>query len=128
MSPTASSKMSHFSSIKSVAVIGAGASGNHYHATNARLFSLTKFCTGAAAAAALTAEGSFDRIRVFERRSTPGGTWIYDEDPGQLLKPTPGHLPPDLDPPSRLPSKLPANTYHEARERYAQTPVYAELT
>ncbi|RBQ73703.1 hypothetical protein FVER14953_20430 [Fusarium verticillioides] len=42
--------------IKSVAVIGAGAAG-------------------AISAAALKAENYFDRIRVFERRETPGGTW-----------------------------------------------------
>lgn len=42
--------------IKSVAIIGAGASG-------------------AAAAAALKAEDIFDIIKIFERRETPGGTW-----------------------------------------------------
>lgn len=30
---------------------------------------------GAISAAALKAENYFDRIRVFERRETPGGTW-----------------------------------------------------
>ena len=43
-------------SIRSVAVVGAGASG-------------------AAAAAALKAEGTFKIIRVFERRQSAGGTW-----------------------------------------------------
>ncbi|KAM0385175.1 hypothetical protein ACHAQC_011625 [Fusarium culmorum] len=43
--------------VKSVAVIGAGAAG-------------------AVAAASLKAENYFDRIRVFERRETPGGTWL----------------------------------------------------
>nr|OQO23620.1 hypothetical protein B0A51_10006 [Rachicladosporium sp. CCFEE 5018] len=96
-------------SIRSVAVIGAGASG-------------------AAAAAALHGESYFDRIRVFERRETPGGTWIYDANPGTPLQPAPGHLAPDLDPPLRLPSALPATTDTNSQERYAQTPVFDGLT
>ncbi|OAA45231.1 hypothetical protein BBO_03809 [Beauveria brongniartii RCEF 3172] len=53
--------------IQSVAIIGAGPSG-------------------AIAAAALKAENYFDRIRVFERRETAGGTWYVDNEP------CPGHL------------------------------------
>ena len=36
---------------------------------------LTHARKGAISAAALAAEGYFDRIRVFERKSAPGGTW-----------------------------------------------------
>jgi hypothetical protein len=36
---------------------------------------LTSSNEGAATAAALAAEQCFERIRVFERRETPGGTW-----------------------------------------------------
>ncbi|PCD21627.1 hypothetical protein FGRA07_11612 [Fusarium graminearum] len=43
--------------VKSIAVVGAGAAG-------------------AITAATLKAENYFDRIRVFERRETPGGTWL----------------------------------------------------
>lgn len=50
--------MSNEQRIKSVAVVGAGAAG-------------------AITAVALKAENYFERIRVFERRETPGGTWYY---------------------------------------------------
>jgi len=83
---------------------------------------------GAAAAAALAAEKCFSRIRVFERREAPGGTWIYDSDPGRLLRPAPGHLPPDLDPPLDIPPTLPTTTVPIVKERFNQTPIYSELT
>ncbi|KKA23327.1 Dimethylaniline monooxygenase [Rasamsonia emersonii CBS 393.64] len=95
--------------IKSVAIIGAGAAG-------------------AAAAAAFAAEKYFDRIRVFERRETPGGTWIFDPDPNPLIVPQPGKLPPEIDPPLEIPQNLPATTPPSSQERYDRTPIYAELT
>ncbi|KAK5725350.1 hypothetical protein LTR15_003535 [Elasticomyces elasticus] len=95
--------------IRSVAIIGAAASG-------------------AAAAAALKAERHFDIIRVFERRETPGGTWIYDPDPGQSTAPTPGLLAPHLDPRSTVPANLPALLPPLDRERWEKTPVYEALT
>ncbi|KAJ5552411.1 FAD/NAD(P)-binding domain-containing protein [Penicillium frequentans] len=98
--------MSH---IKSVAIVGAGASG-------------------AIAASALAAEDVFDHIRVFERRGTAGGTWIYDADPGQPFKLCPGKLPPDIDSPLEIPCSLPATTPHITRERYDKTPIYENLT
>ncbi|KAJ6172517.1 FAD/NAD(P)-binding domain-containing protein [Penicillium chermesinum] len=91
-------------SIKSVAVVGAGASG-------------------AITAAALVAEKYYDRIRVFERRETAGGTWIFDADPGPLFDLMPGKKPPDVDPPLELPkSPLPR------LQRYELTPIYEGLT
>lgn len=59
-------------SIKSVAIIGAGASGK-----SIRLIVSTciETCSGAATAAAFASENTFDVIRVFERRESPGGTW-----------------------------------------------------
>ncbi|EXJ76958.1 hypothetical protein A1O3_10115 [Capronia epimyces CBS 606.96] len=95
--------------IKSVAIIGAGASG-------------------AAAAAAFGAEGYFDKIRVFERRETPGGTWIYDGDPRPALKIVPGALPPDIDRPLTIPDGLPKTTTPSSQERFERTPIYDELT
>ncbi|KAK3071452.1 hypothetical protein LTR53_008592 [Teratosphaeriaceae sp. CCFEE 6253] len=95
--------------IRSVAVIGAGASG-------------------AAAAAALSAENCIDTIRVFDRRSTPGGTWIYDPDPGTRTPPSPGALAPRLDPPSNVPTHLPTISPPMDRERWDKTPVYEDLT
>ena len=86
------------------------------------------YLPGAAAAAALVAEKCFSRIRVFERRETPGGTWIYDSDPGRLLRPAPGHLPPDLDPPVKIPPTLPTTTVPIVKERFDLTPIYSELT
>ncbi|KAI8966388.1 FAD/NAD(P)-binding domain-containing protein [Daldinia sp. FL1419] len=95
--------------IKSVAVVGAGAGG-------------------AIAAAALKAENYFERIRVFERRETPGGTWIYDSDPKPALEVYPGMLPPDVDPPLEIPKELPRITPPNQQERFSKTPVYNSLT
>ncbi|KAJ6014895.1 hypothetical protein N7540_009486 [Penicillium herquei] len=95
--------------VKSVAIIGAGASG-------------------AITASALAAEEYFDRIRVFERRETAGGTWIYDSDPGRPFNLSPGKLPPDVDAPSEIPSSLPISTPHSEKERYEKTPIYESLT
>lgn len=84
--------------------------------------------SGTAAATALAAENYFSRIQVFERREAAGGTWIYDDNPGSLLRPSPGHLPPDLDPPIDIPNELPTVTPPVLRERFQQTPIYSELT
>ncbi|KAI1617318.1 dimethylaniline monooxygenase (N-oxide forming) [Exophiala viscosa] len=94
--------------IKSIAIIGAGASG-------------------AAAAAAFAAEACFDRIRVFERRETPGGTWIYDPGPKELPF-VPGASPPDIDPPLTIPDTLPKTTAPSSQERFDRTPIYDDLT
>ncbi|KIW67514.1 hypothetical protein PV04_06758 [Phialophora macrospora] len=96
--------------VKSVAVIGAGASG-------------------AAAAAALAAEEYFERIRVFERRETPGGTWIYDPDPSPALAIVPGANPPETDPPLDVPNgPFPRTTAPSTQERFDRTPIYDTLT
>ncbi|QKX55452.1 uncharacterized protein TRUGW13939_02545 [Talaromyces rugulosus] len=97
------------STIKSVAIIGAGASG-------------------AAAAAAFASEEYFEKIRVFERRESAGGTWIYDSDPSPLIKPQPGKLPTEIDPPLTIPKNLPATLEPSPQERYHKTPIYDELT
>ncbi|ERS99622.1 hypothetical protein HMPREF1624_02982 [Sporothrix schenckii ATCC 58251] len=94
--------------IKSVAIIGAGASG-------------------AASASALAAEGYFDVIKVFERREEPGGTWIYDAVP-PVLKLVPGGLPHDIDPPLAIPEVLPATLAPNSQERFTKTPIYDGLT
>ncbi|EME78128.1 uncharacterized protein MYCFIDRAFT_57535, partial [Pseudocercospora fijiensis CIRAD86] len=94
--------------IRNVAVIGAGASG-------------------AAATAALKAEDYFDDIQVFERKETPGGTWIYDPDPG-CLPITPGALPPQVDKPLAIPKSLPTTTPPSTQHRYDKTPIYEQLT
>ncbi|KAH8647112.1 hypothetical protein BX600DRAFT_476148 [Xylariales sp. PMI_506] len=101
--------MSEKKAIKSVAIIGAGASG-------------------AVTAAAFKAENYFDTIRVFERRDRPGGTWIYDADPQPELQIHPGALPPDIDPPLNVPDALPAVLAPSTQERYSKTPVYNSLT
>ncbi|KXT11671.1 hypothetical protein AC579_7045 [Pseudocercospora musae] len=94
--------------VRKVAVVGAGASG-------------------AAAAAALKAEDHFDDIQVFERKESPGGTWIYDRDPGDLPI-TPGALPPQLDTPLEIPESLPTTTLASTQHRYDKTPIYEQLT
>ncbi|RDW78252.1 hypothetical protein BP5796_06104 [Coleophoma crateriformis] len=98
--------------IKSVAIIGAGASG-------------------AITAAAFHAENYFDRIRVFERRETAGGTWNYDANPDHGLAPRPGALPAETDPPIPLPTLKEGHvrtTKPNAQQRYHQTPIYDNLT
>lgn len=83
---------------------------------------------GTAAASALAAEKCFSRIQMFERREMAGGTWIYDDNPGSPLRPSPGRLPPDLDPPIKTPTQLPTVTSPITKERFEQTPIYSELT
>ncbi|OAA66186.1 Flavin monooxygenase-like protein [Cordyceps fumosorosea ARSEF 2679] len=95
--------------IKSVAIIGAGPSG-------------------AIAAAALKAENYFERIRVFERRETAGGTWIHDPDPGPVTPIEPGKLPSEIDPQLAIPPNLPATTLPDRTNRWATTPVYDSLS
>ncbi|KAJ0332686.1 hypothetical protein COL5a_001406 [Colletotrichum fioriniae] len=95
--------------IKSVAIIGAGAAG-------------------AVTAAAFKAEDYFERIQVFERRESAGGTWIYDPSPSELPPLQPGSLPPDVDPAVEIPGELPQVKPHSQRERYSQTPIYHSLT
>ncbi|KAF1924346.1 putative dimethylaniline monooxygenase [Didymella exigua CBS 183.55] len=97
------------STSRSVAIIGAGAAG-------------------AAAAAAFDAEDAFDIIQVFERRETPGGTWIYDPDPARPSQLQPGKNPPDVDPPLRVPQTLPAATAPTEQTRFDRTPIYEGLT
>lgn len=62
--------------VNSVAVIGAGASGNARKHPTTGIGRLT--LSGTAAAAALKAEGCFDNIKVFERREAPGGLWYAE--------------------------------------------------
>ncbi|KAL2067655.1 hypothetical protein VTL71DRAFT_15751 [Oculimacula yallundae] len=95
--------------VKSVAIIGAGAAG-------------------AITAAAFAAEKYFDRIHVFERRESAGGTWIYDSSPAASLPLQPGGLPPDVDPPLSIPDELPRITSPNTQERWHQTPIYQSLT
>ncbi|KAH7083972.1 dimethylaniline monooxygenase (N-oxide forming) [Paraphoma chrysanthemicola] len=97
------------SQIKSVAVIGAGAAG-------------------AATAAALASEDYFDTIKVFERRESAGGTWIYDADPGPPIPLHPGENPTVTDPPLRTPSELPTTRPPTTQQRYDKTPIYQDLT
>ncbi|KAF2638802.1 FAD/NAD(P)-binding domain-containing protein [Massarina eburnea CBS 473.64] len=97
------------SSGKSVAIIGAGAAG-------------------AITAAAFSSEETFDTIRIFERREVPGGTWIYDADPAPPSQLYPGKLPPNTDPPLKIPERFPATTTPSEQTRYDRTPIYSELT
>ncbi|KAJ6781221.1 hypothetical protein PWT90_08753 [Aphanocladium album] len=95
--------------IKSVAIIGGGASG-------------------AIAAAALKSENYFERIRVFERRETAGGTWIHDTDPGPAIPVQPGKLPSEIDLHLDVPGNLPTTTSPDQTNRWATTPVYDSLS
>lgn len=61
--------------IKSVAIIGAGAAGKPHYFPRTYIRKELTITKGAVTAAAFKAENYYDRIRVFERRETPGGTW-----------------------------------------------------
>ncbi|KAH7208221.1 hypothetical protein BKA60DRAFT_684373 [Fusarium oxysporum] len=95
--------------LRSVAIIGAGASGT-------------------AAAAAFKAEQYFKKITVFERRGTPGGTWLYDAAPSTPPPIQPGALPPKVDLPLEIPDKLPQTVPNNEQERFQSTPIYDSLT
>ncbi|KAL5615812.1 hypothetical protein FOBRF1_004560 [Fusarium oxysporum] len=103
--PTRTKAMSE---IRSVAIIGGGASGT-------------------AAAAALKAEEYFEKIRVFERREAPGGTWLYDEVPSTPPPIQPGALPPKVNPRLEIPGKLPQAVPHNTQERFHSTPIHESL-
>ncbi|KAM0388108.1 hypothetical protein ACHAQC_009932 [Fusarium culmorum] len=96
------------SEIRSVAIIGGGASGT-------------------AAAAALKAEDYFEKIRVFERREAPGGTWLYDAVPPSPQAIHPGALPPKVNPRLEIPNKLPQAVPHNTQERFQWSPIYESL-
>ncbi|PVH95770.1 putative dimethylaniline monooxygenase [Periconia macrospinosa] len=84
---------------------------------------------GAISAAAFASEGVFGTIRVFERRETPGGTWIYDADPKSPEQFFPGKLPPDVDPQLDIPrGDFPTFTTPTEQQRFDRTPIYSELT
>lgn len=100
---------------------------------------------GAAAAAAIASEDTFNVIRIFERREVPGGTWyviircsaaivvirnsrIYDADPGEVPNPCPGKLPFEVDPPLEIPDHLPQERKPIRHDRWDKTPIYADLT
>lgn len=74
--------MSEGNVVKSVAIIGAGAAGKQsIRSLKILLYPsqdhVTNSLTGIITAVAFQAENYYERIRVFERRSTAGGTW-YD--------------------------------------------------
>lgn len=62
--------------IRTVAIVGAGAAGNTHTPASYLMLVLTVH-TGAVTAAAFAAEKYFERIRVFERRESAGGTWYF---------------------------------------------------
>ncbi|KAH7374663.1 hypothetical protein B0T11DRAFT_344394 [Plectosphaerella cucumerina] len=96
-------------SIRSVAIIGAGAAG-------------------AVTAAAFAAEKYYDRIQVYERRDSAGGTWIYDANPSPRPPVHPGKLAPEIDPTLDKPPSLPATLKPNRQQRWTHTPIYGSLT
>lgn len=65
--------MAENSKIKSVAIIGAGAAGDYKFLACTQCPIL--IFIGAVTAAAFLAEDFFEKIKVFERRESAGGTW-----------------------------------------------------
>ncbi|KAJ5161062.1 hypothetical protein N7492_006454 [Penicillium capsulatum] len=96
------------SSIKSVAVIGAGPSG-------------------AIAVDALVQERTFDVIRVFERQEKAGGCWVSrDEEPPRDLD-YDRLAARDADKPLGIPENLPRRTPAVIQDRFMDSPVYPGL-
>ncbi|KAJ9298679.1 hypothetical protein DTO271G3_3646 [Paecilomyces variotii] len=99
--------MTAISKIRNIAIIGAGPAG-------------------LAAAKYLLAEKSFDKIDVFEQRSTPGGTWNYSPGTDKIGATTPV---PQLDP--RQPVEEPIwhqkRNGKEGKEATFISPLYERL-
>ncbi|KFA50098.1 hypothetical protein S40293_06397 [Stachybotrys chartarum IBT 40293] len=94
--------------IKRVAVIGAGPSG-------------------AIAVDALAQEKAFDLIRVFERRERPGGCWVGDTSPPGTLSNFKSLAERTADPPVSIPEKLPASTAKLEQPRFTESSIYPYL-
>ena len=52
---------------------------------------------------------------------------IYDPEPSPVPI-SPGALPPNSDRPAKIPGSLPTETKHDGRQRFANTPIYEQLT
>ncbi|ROV88309.1 hypothetical protein VMCG_10479 [Cytospora schulzeri] len=99
--------------VRSVAVIGAGPAG-------------------AAAADALAKEERFETVRVFDRRSLAGGTWVYTPDASLKIPDLRDLLEGNADSPVPVPSNLPAETpksvaVNNQEVRYADTALHEHL-
>jgi len=103
-----SSKTPEQRKIRSVAIIGGGASG-------------------AITLSALKAESVFESIKVFERRDGIGGVWRYDPNPPAANVPA-GRTEKSTDPPLPIPSSLPVAVPPVSQERWIETPMYENLT
>lgn len=97
--------------VKSIAIIGGGASG-------------------AIALDSLITEDKFDRIVLYERRDVLGGVWVLDRNPDQLDVP-PGFSQDQLDPKVDVPVELNNESYINKpriqQQRYNHTASYEGL-
>ncbi|CCH44928.1 Flavin-containing monooxygenase [Wickerhamomyces ciferrii] len=97
--------------VKSIAIIGGGASG-------------------AITLDSLIQEGKFDKITLYERRDVLGGVWVLDHNPDQLDIP-PGQSQDQLDPKVEIPNDLKLNqtfkTSRSKQQRYLHTASYEDL-
>ncbi|ODV96402.1 hypothetical protein PACTADRAFT_25347, partial [Pachysolen tannophilus NRRL Y-2460] len=94
--------------------------------------------SGAVTLDILIKENSFEKIDLFERRSSPGGIWLLDEEADDLKIP-PGATAAELDPAINIPVevlkikqglgesiKLP-RSFVRRQQRFTQTPAYAGI-
>ncbi|KAH8599115.1 hypothetical protein B0O99DRAFT_537085 [Bisporella sp. PMI_857] len=78
--------------------------------------------SGLSAVKALSDEGVFEAVRLFERRDRIGGTWLYDPEPD--IFPTPvSKLPVSRQPPAQIPSLAPP----APEDTQARTGIYTGL-
>ncbi|KAF3358186.1 hypothetical protein VdG1_02963 [Verticillium dahliae VDG1] len=92
---------------KRVAVIGAGVSG-------------------LVTAAAFKRLGGFE-LKIFERKSVPGGVWVHDPVSTTVAQ-FPAAEPSQIDPPLPRPDiALPGDAPHSTRQRFLSSPIYDSL-
>ena len=127
-------------SIKSVAIIGAGASGISLNPT----YDLTNRIYRCYNSSRISCRELFWKDQSFWEKGNcwrdlvlPLFSWIeawspdisriYDPEPNPIPL-VPGYLPPDSDPPLGIPDGLPKITSPNEQERFDKTPIYNSLT
>ncbi|KAK5043444.1 hypothetical protein LTR84_011980 [Exophiala bonariae] len=102
-------------------------SGTNGHTIRKRVAIIGAGISGIVSASAFQRLGDEFDIQVFERKSVPGGSWVYDEVSNTIPKfpsETPDAVnPPVLRPQGSLPLTVPRNT----QQRYTSSPLYKTL-
>lgn len=129
--------------IKSVAIIGAGASGIYTSvlpaSTNGPLITPQERSLQQHSRQRITSSASkslnggkhleaHGRLESCYINLVANNSRIYDAEPSPSFLVRPGHLPPDTDQPLKIPDSLPIIEPPNRQERFSKTPVYSSLT